>query len=117
MPYEIPLLFTAGNWLMSTACCLSCFHIPNWAEMTCVCACPCLAALDDESAWEKRTARSRRCVKSFTVDPSPRPHPSYHPAQHLVESGDGQKCYVDFLALSVEPEEDEDEGMHDSEVL
>ena len=53
MPYEVPLLYTAGNWLMSTACCLSCFHIPNWAEMTCVCAFPCLAALDDDSACAK----------------------------------------------------------------
>ena len=49
MPYKVPLIFTCGNGLMSTVCCLSCFHIPNWAELTCVCACPCLAALDDDS--------------------------------------------------------------------
>ena len=38
--------------------------------------------------------------------------------QHLVETGTGQKCYVDFLALSVEPDEDDDDAaMHDAEAL
>ena len=49
MPHKVPLVFTCGNGLMSTVCCLSCFHIPNWAELACVCACPCLAAMDDDS--------------------------------------------------------------------
>ena len=49
MPYKVPLVFSCGNWLLSTACCLSCLHIPNWAELTCVCACPFLAAIDEDA--------------------------------------------------------------------